>query len=234
MKAYSLANKHLTILPWPPVPEEYGPKEARAALVRFPLVGLALGLILVAGDIVLSAFFPSPVRNGLAVLALIVLSAGRPLGALSQCVDSLREKEEGGVGAAVLAGVVLLKFAALLALPGPGRWSALILAPVLGRASVAYLIVQLPGAGRRSEEDTLPEDPSPDEGYATIGWTLAVSLVFGFFGGIFVALIAGLGAMVLKRVIERLEGEGEGDVHSAAGEIVETGAFLLCSAWWGM
>ncbi len=235
MKAYSLANKHLTILPWPPVPEEYGPKEARAALVRFPLVGLALGLILVAGDFILSAFFPSPVRNGFAVLALIVLSAGRPLGALSQCVDSLRGKDEGGVGAAVLAVACLLKFAALLALPGPGRWSALILAPVLGRASVAYLIVQLPGAGRRNNgEDTLPEDPSPDEGYATIGWTLAVSLVFGFFGGIFVALIAGLGAMVLKRVIERLEEEGESDVHSAAGEIVETGAFLLCSAWWGM
>ena len=232
MKAYSLANKHLTILPWPPVPEEYGPKEARAALVRFPLVGLVLGIILVAGDVVLSAFFPSPVRNGFAVLALIVLSAGRPLGALSQCLDSLRGKEEGGVGPAVLAGVVLLKFAALLALPGSGRWSALILAPVLGRASVAYLIVQLPGAGRRGEEDMLPEDPSPDEGYATIGWTLAVSLVFGFFGGIFVALIAGLGTMVLKRVIERLEGEG--DFHSAAGEIVETGAFLLCSAWWGM
>lgn len=232
MKAYSLANKHLTILPWPPVPEEYGPKEARAALVRFPLVGLALGLILVAGDIALTPLFPASVRNGLAVLALIVLSAGRPLGALSQWMDSLRKKEEGGIGAAVVAVVCLLKFAALLALPGPGRWSALILAPVLGRASVAYLIVQLPGTGRRNgEEDALPDDPSPDEGYATIGWTLAVSLVFGFFGGLFVALIAGLGAMALKRVIQRLESER--DVHSAAGEIVETGAFLLCSAWWG-
>ncbi|MFC1491000.1 adenosylcobinamide-GDP ribazoletransferase [Nitrospinota bacterium] len=235
MKAYSLANRFLTILPWPAAPDEYGPREAHSALVRFPLVGLALGLILVAGDTVLGVVFPSPVRDGFIVIALIVLSGGKPLGAVSAWADVLWGK--GGrfpslPAAAALAGILLFKFAALLALPDRGRWSALILAPVLGRAAMAYLIVQIPGAGRR-EGAVLDVDPSPDDGYATIGWTLAVSLVFGFIGGIFIALLAGAGTMALKRFIDLREGEDDADVHSAAGEVIETAAFLLCSAWWG-
>ncbi len=54
---------------------------------------------------------------------------------------------------------------------------------------------------------------------------------FGFVGGAVAALGAGLALMGLRRAIEGRECRG--DVHAAAGEIVEVAALLFASAWWG-
>ena len=238
MKSYSLANRFLTILPWPAPPEEPGADDVRSALVRFPLVGLALGLILVAGDFVFSLVFPISIRNGILVVALIVLTGGRPLTAAASCAGQLAWDKEGAEGAAYSGGlaigaILLLKFAALLALSGEGRWSALLLAPVLGRAVMAYLAVQVREAGGGDgAAPYIPDEASLDEGYATVGWTLAVCLVFGWWWGLVIALVSAAAAVGIRRFIESREGQWGGDIHSASGEVIETFALLLAAAWW--
>ena len=238
MKAYSLASRFLTILPWPDAPAEPEPGDLSAAVSRFPFVGLALGLILVALDIFLGLFFPGPVRNALLIFALIILSGGLHLKAAAGWIDTFGPSVPGtssfgSLGAVSLAGIIFLKFAALLALPDVGRWSALLLAPVLGRAAVAYLLAALPK--EESTEDEGPDEAgssfvkavSSDEAYTAAGWAFAISLVLGFFGGLFAALIVGMSTYGLKRHA------GNRESCLAAGEVMETLAFLLFSAWWG-
>lgn len=238
MKAYSLASRFLTILPWPDAPAEPEPGDLSAAVSRFPLVGLALGLILVALDIFLGLFFPGPVRNALLVIALIILSGGLHIKAAAVWIDTFGPavpgtSSFGSLGAVSLAGIFLLKFAALMALPDVGRWSALLLAPVLGRAAVAYLLASLPK--EESAGDEVPDGPgisfvnavSSDEAYTAAGWAFAISLVLGFFGGVFTALIVGMITYGLKRHA------GNEESCLAVGEVMETLAFLIFSAWWG-
>ena len=235
MKAYFLASRFLTILPWPVAPEEPEQGDLSSAVSRFPFVGLVLGLVLVALDIVLSLLFPVPIRNVLLVIALIVLTGGLPLKSVAGWVDSfgsavLETSSFGSLGAVSLAGIFLLKFTALLALPDEGRWSALLLAPVLSRAAVAYLLTYLP----KDEEPEGVGAPfaqavSPDEAYVAAGWALAISLVLGFIGGIIVALVVGAATIGLKRYV----GAGSGESCVAVGEVMETLAFLLFAVWWG-
>ncbi len=238
MKAYSLASRFLTILPWPAAPEESGPGDFSSAVSRFPFVGLALGVMLVVLDTLLSLFFPAPVRNALLIIALIIFTGGLHLKALAGWMDAvgpatLGASSFGSLGTVSLAGIFLLKFAALLALPDEGRWSALLLAPVLGRAAVAYLLGNLP-----KDESTKDEElggtvapfvrmVSTDEAYAAAGWALAISVVLGFFGGLIVALAVGAATYGLRRYAD------ESEACVGAGEVMETLAFLLFSAWWG-
>lgn len=237
MKAYALANKFLTILPWPAPPEELGVDESRTALVWFPLVGLTLGFFLVAVDIIFSLGFPASTRNGILGVTLIVLTGGRPLAAVASCAGQLARDKEGMpyFGGLAIGAIILLKFAALLALSGEGRWSALLLAPVLGRAVMAYLAVQVRGAGPAAYGTApyVPDEVSLGGGYATVGWTLVICLVFGWFGGLIIALVSAAVALGFRNFIESREGQWRGDIHSAVGEVVETFALLLAAAWWG-
>ncbi len=238
MKAYSLASRFLTILPWPAALAEPEPGDLSAAVSRFPLVGLALGLILVALDFFSGLFFPAPVQNALLVIALIILSGGLHLKAAAGWIDAFGPgvpgpSSFGSFGAVSLAGIFLLKFAALSALPDVGRWSALLLAPVLGRAAVAYLFASLPKEESAVDEaaegagSSFAKAVSSDEAYTAAGWAFGISLVLGFFGGMFAALIVGMITYGLKRHT------GDRESCLAAGEVMETLAFLLFSAWWG-
>ena len=235
VKAFALANRFLTIIPWPAPPEEYGPGEARSALRRFPLVGLVMGLVLVAGDWALSVIFHLAVRDAILVAGLIFLSGGvqiRAVGALTDGLYGGGDSPATTPGGAAIMGILLLKFSVLLSLPARGRWSALILAPTLGRAAMAYLLVQIPGTGEPPEGAAeLTAEATANEAHAALVWSFAVCLVFGFIGGAVVALGAGVVVIGLRRATEGRECRG--DVHAAAGEIVEVVALLIASAWWG-
>ena len=238
MKAYSLASRFLTILPWPAAPEEPEPGDLSSTVSRFPFVGLALGVMLVTLDIVLSLMFPAPVRNALLIIALLIVTGGLHLKALASWMDNvgpavLGASSFGSLGTVSLTSILLLKFAALLALPDEGRWSALLLAPVLGRAAVAYLLGNLPNDESANDED-LQETLAPflrmvsaDEAYAAAGWALAISLLLGFVGGVIVSVSVGAATYGLRRYADK------GEACIGAGEVMETLAFLLFSAWWG-
>lgn len=239
MKAYSLANRFLTVLPWPGVPEEPEVGDLPAAVARFPFVGLALGLILIVFDFLFGLIFPIPVRSVILIIALIILTGGIHLKALAGWMETMgpaifKGSWFGSLGTVFLAGLFLLKFAAFLALPERGRWSALLLAPVIGRASLAYLLGCLPkdkngSPVEREEENVAPffRLVSKDDSYVAVGWAFALSLFLGWLGGIIVAVVVGLATYEVRRYTR------DGQACVGAAELMETLAFLLFAAWWG-
>ncbi len=247
MSAFLLAARFLTILSWPRAPEEPDAFDFAAAVSRFPFVGLSLGVLLVIMDLFVGWVAPVSVRDGLLVIALVVLTGGLHLDGLADLADAMgggvdaesrlkimKDSVIGPMGAMAIGGALLLKFAALQSLPSEGRWAALLLAPTFSRAAMAYLIVSLPYA--RSEGGTgsaFAEAADPGHGYTAVGWALAASLVFGFFGGVLVGVVAGVVTLVAKRVLEKKLGGGTGDGYGAAGEVVETISLLAFAIRWG-
>ncbi len=247
MSSFFLAARFLTILPWPRASEEPDAFDFAAAVSRFPFVGLSLGVLLVFIDFFVGWLAPISVRDGLLVIALVVLTGGLHLDGLADLADAMcggvdaesrlrimKDSVTGSMGAMAICGILLLKFAALQSLPSEGRWAALLLAPTFSRAAMAYLMVSLPYA--RSEGGTgsvFAEAADPGHGYTAVGWALVASLVFDFFGGILVGVVAGAVTLFAKRVLGRKLGGGTGDGYGAAGEVVETISLLAFAIKWG-
>jgi len=139
-----LAVRFLTIVPMPG--REHGGGEALGrAAVWFPVVGLGLGIGLVALDRLLTPVFP-PLLSALLVLSLWkVVTGGIHLDGLSDCLDGLggrnhqhrlsimRDSRIGAFGAIGLILYFLIALLALAEVPSAVRWRVLLLAPVVGR-----------------------------------------------------------------------------------------------------
>lgn len=138
------AVRFLTIVPLPGRHVQGAEALGRAA-IWFPLVGVALGAVLVGADRVLSRLFP-PLLSALLVLTLWkFLTGGVHLDGLADCLDGLgardparrlaimRDGRIGTFGAVGLILLLLLALAALAELAQPIRSAALLLAPLVGR-----------------------------------------------------------------------------------------------------
>ncbi|MDA1001253.1 MAG: adenosylcobinamide-GDP ribazoletransferase [bacterium] len=248
MKGFGLAMRFLTILPWPEG-EETVPDQGTcaAAVIRFSWVGLLLGLILAVLNAVLGRMLPAVAVDAVLVVALAVMTGGLHLDGLSDLADAIggganpeerlrimKDSACGPMGAAAIACVLLLKFAALRGIPAGDKWAALLLAPALGRAAMAYLLGRLPYA--RPEGGTgrmFAEAAGRAEGNWAIAAAAGACVLLGFGGGIFAAAVSGILAALLARYLERILGGGTGDAYGAAGEIIETAALLSFALWWG-
>ncbi|MEK6709278.1 MAG: adenosylcobinamide-GDP ribazoletransferase [Nitrospinota bacterium] len=247
MSAFGLAVRFLTILPWPVTPGEPKAEDFGRAAARFPFVGLMLGALLVILDAGLGFFFPLPVRSVGVVAALALLSGCLHLGGLAGWADGLGGGESlesgprimqgsscGPLGGAAIGLVLLAKYAALVSLAGPGRWQALLVAPMLARAGMALFLCVLPSA--RPEEGAVSpfaREVNPAEGFGVAGWTLLLCLVLGGMGGLLAALGCGAAFAGLKRFFLAKLGGSTGGAYGAGGEMLEVLALALCAAWWG-
>ena len=144
-----VALRYLTILPGP------GGADIRQELGRaaawFPVVGLALGLLLVGVDGVTGRLFPPLLSAVLTVTAWKVLTGGLHLDGLADCLDGLagrdrehrlaimRDSRIGTFGAAGLVLFLVLEVAVVADLPPPERWRVLLAAPGMGRTRRQFL-----------------------------------------------------------------------------------------------
>jgi adenosylcobinamide-GDP ribazoletransferase len=241
--SFLAALQFLTVIP-PLVRRPFTDEEMGRSLGYFPLVGLLLGGLLAGLDWALARVLPVGVGAALVLVGWVALTGALHLdGFLDACdgllggwspEERLRILRDERVGAFAVAGAVLLllvKYAALAALPD--RTTALVLAPTLGRwgmvlAVVAFPYARLEGLGRAMKGHTGWAQGALATGIALVGTWLA-----GHWSGLAALVLAGAvtwaGALF---TLGRLPGL-TGDIYGAICEMVETAVLLTFVAWGG-
>ncbi len=146
MKGLLTALSFLTVLPVGP----RGPWPGLGPTLRyFPLVGLAIGLLLLVADLILARLLGTYGRAAFLVALWAALTGGLHLEGLADAADGLlgsrpaRERLEimrdpavGAFGAAAVGLVLLLKFGLLADLAGQAHRPALVVTPMAARYGV--------------------------------------------------------------------------------------------------
>ena len=234
-----MAARYLTIVPIPGVaPSREGPG---AGAAWFPVVGLAIGALLVLVDRAASALFAPLLAALLTVTAWKLVTGGLHLDGVADCLDGLvgvdpgqrlaimRDSRIGAFGAVGLILFLLLEVAAVSGIDAHMRWRALLVAPVVGRAMSPLMARMFPatssGHGARFREDLGTAGP-------VVATAIAFVVAIGILGAwgvlalvLGVILMTVIGAFMTQRL-----GGVSGDVHGAAVEFTELAVLLVAAA----
>ena len=202
MHSFFVALQFLTRLP-SPIRREISLDELGASIGWFPLVGAALGSILLAVDLGAGQFLDAHVVDALLVATLVALTGALHLDGVIDTLDgftagpdrqvqldAMRETRAGTAGA--IAGILTLlaTCAAITALPPFGRMPTLFIAPLAGRTAIllAYSLYPYtrPGPGL---SHSLKRGATPRR---MLGGIAAAAALAGAAGG-----IGGLAVLVL-------------------------------------
>ncbi len=221
-------------LPGMPSPQELG-----RSLLWYPLVGLLIGLLLYGLDALLSGA-PPLLHAALLLAAWVALSGALHLDGLADSADAwlggfgdrertltiMKDPRSGPIAVVTVVLVLLLKFAALVALVEQQHASALLLAPWLARGLLPLLFMTTPyvragGLGQALAEH-LPRQRLP----LVLALHALAMLLFG--GSALLMLVAGLLLFVWlrRRMLQRLGGT-TGDTAGAMVELVECAGLVL-------
>jgi adenosylcobinamide-GDP ribazoletransferase len=199
MHRLALAFQFLTILPWPKVQVRH-PEDLGGSMAFYPIVGAALGTIMVGAYVVGSEVFPDAVLRSALVVLLIILTGGLHLdGVADMCdgfyagqskADALRIMKDPHLGTMAVVGiisVVIMKVVLLSHLPAALVCSALLIFPAIGRCGMVW--------GMRMAPYARPEGGTGEAFFRTLGprqvW-MATALL-----GVWAVLFAGWPALIL-------------------------------------
>jgi adenosylcobinamide-GDP ribazoletransferase len=228
----------LTILPIPFcwLDAQRAPARAMAA---YPLVGFALGLVLTLTSVLFQAVLPSLVASGLTIVAWALLTGGLHLDGWADCCDALttpvsrerrleilKDPRLGSFGGVGLVLLLLVKFAAIAALPRAS--AALILAPTLGRWAIVNVAAMFPLA----RPDGMAVHFRAGLSRRELGWSaLTAAVVCGLAGwvGLTALVAAAITALAFGRWATVRLGGVTGDVYGATCELVECVVLVLAS-----
>jgi adenosylcobinamide-GDP ribazoletransferase len=217
---------------------DWSDRDIGRSMLFYPLVGLLLGLALASVTAALHGAPPGVVAAVL--LALWVVATGAlhldgladsadawigGFGDPQRTLDIMRDPRCGPVAVALVAVLLIAKFAALEALIATNAWLAVATAPVLGRTVVPLLFVttryvRSGGVGAVLAK-RLPRKAA-----------VAIVVCFALLGGIanlWMALTAGLVFVTLRAMMVRRIGGTTGDTAGALVELVETGTLVAAS-----
>ena len=235
-----MAARYLTIVPIPgAAPSREGPG---AAAAWFPVVGFAIGALLVLVERVTTALFAPLLAALLTVTAWKLVTGGLHLDGVADCIDGLvgrdpahrlaimRDSHIGAFGAVGLILFLLLEVAAVSGIDEGMRWRALLVAPVVGRAMspvMARMFPQTPssGHGARFRAELGPMAPAVA---TALAFVVAIA-VLGAWGVLALVLAAVLTTLIGAFMTRRLGGVS-GDVHGAAVEFSELAVLLVVAA----
>jgi adenosylcobinamide-GDP ribazoletransferase len=239
-----LAIRYLTILP-PPDRGPVVPGGLGRAAAWFPVVGVGLGLMLVAADWLTTRLFPPLLAALLTVTVWKLVTGGLHLDGLADCLDGLmgrdrehrlaimRDSRIGTFGAVGLILFLMLEIVAVADLPPAPRWRVLLAAPVVGRA-VPPMLARLFGAAR-SEGQGAAFVAGVGGGGAALALVVAVLVPVATLGltGLAAAVLALLVAVLAAWFLARRLGGLTGDVLGATVEGAELAVLLTVLAWLG-
>ena len=237
MKGFLSAIQFITILPWGEA-ERFDPQRM---IPYFPIVGIALGVLVALFDYVAVSFWGQTVASLLDVIFLALLTGAFHIDGLGDAADGLlgqRPKEKilaimkdsrlGTMGLVAIVAGLSIKWAGIAGLD-TNRTLLLIIMPAFARGSMLFGMRYLP-YGR--PEGGTGVDFFKDELKPSAFWGLSLPVLLSFLLGwqaiwliiCFAAITAGL-----IRYYQRRVGCITGDMLGAMKEVSEAGLFLLAS-----
>lgn len=242
MRLILIAFQFLTIIPLP-----FGIRCEKEDLGRstafFPLVGFAIGGVLVGADWLISPWIARPFGDALLITLLTLLTGALHLDGLADVCDGLaarggrerflavmKDSQVGAVGAVGLVLGILLKWQALVAVPPELKWQALLLFPALARFGQ---VLTMTGA-RRARQDGLGAAIAQGTGAVTLAAAFATAAAAGFYllglkgivplAALFLLTVAG------RMFFQRKLGGLTGDTIGCLNELSEILALVVISA----
>ena len=199
--------------------------------VFFPVVGLLLGLVLLLARQIFLFVFPVPVVAALLIVTMVALTGGIHLDGFMDTFDGMfsgrsrerkmeimKDSRVGAFGVLGLVCLLLLKYSALIALPVGILTISIILATVLSRWAMVYLIAFFPYA-RKEGLGTLYSLHTGKREFAlaTLGAALITILTAGLAGLIIWCTLFVVVHFVAHKVKAELGGL-TGDIYGATCE----------------
>ncbi len=233
MRSLFFALGFLTSIPVrTPAPQ---PGDLGRAAIWFPFVGIIIGAVLVAAQLILARFFVPLLAGALIVVVWIALTGGLHLDGLADCGDGLltattrerrleimRDPRLGTFGGMVLIMHLLIKTLAVASLTAP---IALLLAPALARWLMLFVARQpaaRPGGLGATFSAGLPK--TSWIGAAIIPLLLIVP---GVPRSIFATIAAALVTLGIIRFAQSRLGGITGDVLGMTIEVIEVVVLLV-------
>jgi adenosylcobinamide-GDP ribazoletransferase len=216
-------------LPGMPAPQELG-----RSLLFYPLVGLLFGALLWALNWLLLGT-PSLLHAALLLTAWVLLSGALHLDGLADSADAwlggfgdrertltiMKDPRSGPIAVVTLVLVLLLKFAALLALIEQQQSVFLIIVPLIGRSAMLGLFLTTPyvraGGLGQSLADHLPRSA----GKQVLALSALACVLIAGFSGVWALVLAGGMFIWLRQVMLRRLGGTTGDTAGALLELLE-------------
>ncbi len=240
-----LATVFLTRIPVR-LPEELDERDQGVAVAAYPLVGLALGVVLALLAWLLGAAgMPAPAVAVVVVAALAGVTGALHLDGLADSADAWlgghgdRERmlaimKDPACGPAGVVAIVLVLLAKVVAvatlLDTSGGWVALVLAPMLARGGCALLFPLLPYVRAGGLGEAGARHLAGTWLTATLAAGVVVSLILAGWAGLGLVLTAmavfWLGVWLMRRLL----GGFTGDTAGALLETTEAAVLLTASA----
>lgn len=229
--SFFAALQFLTIMP-PIIRRRFTHRELGGAVAWYPAAGLVLGALLSAGNELLLRFLPGGPSAVLTLTAWLLLTRGLHFDGFLDACDGLfggftpeRRLEimrDTRVGAFAVAGGVLLlmlKYSTLQTLSSPS--AALIMAPILGRWTISFLVPSFPYGRKQGLGRTVKDNAgAKDLVVAAIFTVVCAGLVSGAWGLVAFLFTTTAGLLLAIYLLRLLPGL-TGDIYGATCELVE-------------
>lgn len=242
MRYFFIAFQFLTIVPLP-FRVRCEEQDLGRSMALFPLVGLVLGVLLVALDLLLSQVLPRTVVDLLLIAALAVVTGALHLDGLADVCDAMaargdrerflsimKDSRIGAVGAVGLVLALLLKYQALLAVPREAKTVVLLLFPAVAR----YGQVLMTAGARSARDKGLGSLFIAGSGGAQLALALATIVSASYLclsaKGVALVVAASLLTGLLRLYFQRRLGGITGDIIGCASELNEILCLLLIVA----
>lgn len=216
-------------LPGMPAPQELG-----RSLLFYPLVGLLFGALLWALNWLLLGT-PSLLHAALLLIAWVLLSGALHLDGLADSADAwlggfgdrertltiMKDPRSGPIAVVTLVLVLLLKFAALLALIEQQHSLFLMIVPLIGRSAMLGLFLTTPYVRAGGLGQALADHLPRLAGKRVLAVSALACVLIAGFSGVWALVLAGVMFVWLRQVMLRRLGGTTGDTAGAMLELLE-------------
>jgi adenosylcobinamide-GDP ribazoletransferase len=220
-----------------PIKRDFSTPQLGGATAWFPVVGLAIGLVLAGLNWLLLLILPPSVVNALLIISLVMLTGALHLDGFADTCDGLaghrtveerwqvmRDSRTGAFGVIGIVLLLLVKYFSLNSIPSEFMTAILIFMPVVSRWAMVYAIFAFPyarpsGLGTGFKQATR----WPHFTAATITTFAIAATLFPVFSAAGFLLIFGnwLVATLLSMYFKHKLAGLTGDTYGAINEVTE-------------